>query len=98
MNAPETGRTPVPPVIRLQGVGLRYARTQALEGIDAQPGQDLLLATDPAEFLDAVRRASDDADGGTLQANARKCVEDKYSWDSMLRGLDRIIDDLSPAG
>ncbi len=34
MSASETGRAPVPSVVRLQGVGLRYGKTQALEGID----------------------------------------------------------------
>ena len=34
MIASEAGRSPAPPVVRLQGVGLRYGKTRALDGID----------------------------------------------------------------
>ncbi|MFC0250927.1 TIGR03087 family PEP-CTERM/XrtA system glycosyltransferase [Massilia consociata] len=56
---------------------------QALEGIEAEPGRELVLAQDAAGFADAVAALlgrSDNAMG--LAARAR--VERKYSWPSNL--------------
>ncbi|MEW6677502.1 MAG: TIGR03087 family PEP-CTERM/XrtA system glycosyltransferase [Pseudomonadota bacterium] len=63
---------------------------QALEGIAAQPGQNLLLADTPAAFADACRQV---LDGQTnLGEAARRCVLDTYAWDACLARLDTLLE------
>jgi sugar transferase (PEP-CTERM/EpsH1 system associated) len=64
---------------------------QALEGIDALPGTDLLLAEDAAAFVttvSALLTTADDAIG--LVARAR--VERQYSWPSNLARIEARLE------
>lgn len=69
---------------------------QALEGIDAEPGRDLVLAPEggdaAAGFADAVLSLlADPARAAQLGQAARACVVDGYSWPAKLSVLDRLL-------
>ena len=59
---------------------------QALEGIDAEPGSELVLAEDAAAFIDAVNvlLASQDGAREAIGLAARAKVQRRYSWSSNL--------------
>jgi glycosyltransferase involved in cell wall biosynthesis len=59
---------------------------QALEGIDAEPGSELVLAEDAAAFIDAVNAllASQDGAAEAIGLAARAKVQRRYSWSSNL--------------
>ena len=64
----------------------------ALEGIDATPGKELLLAdTADALALAACRLVADPAAARQVGAAARRRVVEQYSWEGQLRGLDRLL-------
>ena len=67
---------------------------QALEGIDAAVGRELLLAADAAQTIAAITTAlagPPEALSG-IGAAARARVEASYSWDARLAPLDALID------
>ncbi len=68
---------------------------QALEGIDAHPGSELLLADQANQFADAVCRllAVTDASLGTA---ARLKVESRYGWTANLARVDQLLDATRP--
>jgi sugar transferase (PEP-CTERM/EpsH1 system associated) len=66
----------------------------ALEGIDAMPGRDVLLADDAAAFAGvAIRLARPDrmAEAGALGAAARRLILERYDWDACLSGFDDLV-------
>jgi sugar transferase (PEP-CTERM/EpsH1 system associated) len=68
--------------------------TIGVEGIDATPGEHLLVADTPAEFARAVTiLLHDPAEAARLARNARQLVVDRYDWRTALAGLDRIYTD-----
>jgi glycosyltransferase involved in cell wall biosynthesis len=68
------------------------ATSKAFEGIDATPGADLLVADGAADFAGAVERLLRDShERERLAASARKVVETRYSWDSSMAELERIL-------
>ena len=65
--------------------------TIGLEGIDAQPGKDVLVADRPNEFADAVIRLLGDRSlQDQLSSNGRQLVESKYDWQVTLKDLGRL--------
>ncbi len=65
---------------------------QALEGIDAEPGRELIVAPDrPADFAAAVLAQLAQPNG--IGPAARRRVIADYSWDARLAALDRLIFD-----
>jgi glycosyltransferase involved in cell wall biosynthesis len=65
------------------------------EGIDAASERDLLLADNPAEFAAAVGRVLDDPVlAARLGASARRLVEQRYSWETAGRDLERFYREL----
>jgi hypothetical protein len=65
---------------------------QALEGIEAEPGRELVLADGEAAFAEAaVRAARGELDPG-MGAAARACVMAHFSWPARLAELDRLLD------
>ncbi|TFW15418.1 TIGR03087 family PEP-CTERM/XrtA system glycosyltransferase [Duganella callida] len=68
---------------------------QALEGIAAAHGRELLLAQDAAAFEDTVVRLLQQPDAAIGHA-ARAAVEQRYSWDSNLAGVDRLLEARPP--
>jgi glycosyltransferase involved in cell wall biosynthesis len=65
--------------------------TIGAEGIDARPGEHLLVADDPADFAAAVvRLLSEPVTAARLAHAGRTLVEERYDWRTALRGLDQI--------
>jgi glycosyltransferase involved in cell wall biosynthesis len=65
--------------------------TVGLEGIQAQPGRDVLVADHPADFADAVFRILNDKVLQTqLATNGRCLVESNYDWQVVLKDLDDV--------
>ena len=65
--------------------------SQGLEGIDATPGQDLVLADGADAFSSAVQLLLDGQGDQALGENARKRMIEHYSWDASLSVLDRFL-------
>jgi sugar transferase (PEP-CTERM/EpsH1 system associated) len=64
---------------------------QALEGIEAEPGRELLLAADAPQFAAAVLHALAHPDAAMGQA-ARRKVEARYGWSANLARVDSLLD------
>ena len=64
---------------------------QALEGIQAEPGRELVLAADAAQFAAAVLHALAHPDPA-LGAAARARVEARYGWDANLAQVDTLLE------
>ena len=72
------------------------ATPEALDGIDASPGRDLLVGADAASFADAVSDVLMGLAPSDLGECARRHVVSHYQWAEQLRVLDRIIVDITP--
>ncbi len=65
--------------------------TTGAEGIDAVPDRDILIADAPDEFARRVVTLLDNAEQRRqLAANARKLVEEKYDWSTILPALEDV--------
>lgn len=64
---------------------------EALEGVKAEPGTDLLLAEGADAFAAAVLRVLGEDDHG-LRASARVRVEQHYSWPSNLASIEARLE------
>jgi glycosyltransferase involved in cell wall biosynthesis len=64
---------------------------QALEGIDASPGAEVLLADGAEAFAQAVTRVLGE-DDLALRARARERVERLYSWPSNLAKIETRLE------
>ena len=68
--------------------------TLGLEGIEAEPGHEILVADTPAEFADAASRLLGDEElRNELSKNGRKLVVETYDWRTALEPLDEIYSD-----
>lgn len=69
--------------------------TIGAEGIDAQPGSDILLADNPREFAEAVGRVLDNPGlGEALGTRGRALVERRYSWEAAAQPLEHFLREL----
>lgn len=66
--------------------------TEALTGINADIGKDILLANTPAEFADAIFRTATTDAGIAIGRSARARVMADYEWSASLKRLDRAVD------
>jgi glycosyltransferase involved in cell wall biosynthesis len=65
---------------------------EALEGIAARPGTELLLADTPEAFAAAAHRlAADVTQGKRIGEAARRRVVADYSWEGRLASFDRLL-------
>jgi sugar transferase (PEP-CTERM/EpsH1 system associated) len=64
---------------------------QGLEGIDAVPGRDLLLAEDRAAFIEATSSALSDPAMAAIGQAARRLIVENYSWEDKLALYERLI-------
>lgn len=65
--------------------------TVGLEGIDAEPDVDVLVADSPQDFARSVVRLFHDKKlQRQLSLNGRRLVQEKYDWQIALGGLDKI--------
>jgi len=68
------------------------ATSKGAEGLEATPGEDILVADEPEDFADAVLRLLDDqALRAKLAANGRRLVEESYSWEVCARRLEQLL-------
>jgi sugar transferase (PEP-CTERM/EpsH1 system associated) len=69
------------------------ASPAALCGVRAQPGQHLLAASTPAEWVEAVLRLFDDVDlRARLGAAGRRYVEEQHRWERCLEPLAGLLE------
>jgi len=65
--------------------------TLGAEGIEAEPGRHLLVADTPDDLAEAVERVTtDDALARGLSTEARKLVEERYSWSIIGRQVSEL--------
>jgi sugar transferase (PEP-CTERM/EpsH1 system associated) len=74
------------------------ATSGALEGIEATPGQELILADDAETFASAAVRLSNPgsqpqvtSEGLALGVAARCLILQRYDWDTCLSGFDALM-------
>ena len=67
--------------------------SQALEGIDAKTGAELLLAEDGKQFVTILSHLLGQKNQ-TIGIAARKRVEIRYNWEQNLRSVDALLDPL----
>ncbi len=81
-------------VLEAMAMGLPVVATsRAVEGIDARPGRDLMVADDPVEFAArTVKLLFDRQLQQKMSRSARKLVESKYHWNNCLQKLDLILE------
>lgn len=66
---------------------------EAMEGIAAVPGKDLVTAEDSTSFAQAVIQLLKNKNlQQTLEHKARICMEKNYSWPAKLANLDILLD------
>jgi sugar transferase (PEP-CTERM/EpsH1 system associated) len=68
---------------------------QALEGIHAEPGRELMLAENAEQFSAMVSTLLTQPDA-TLGSNARARVVSAYGWSSNLARVDELLDGVVP--
>ncbi len=66
------------------------ATPQAVEGIEAQSGRDLMIAEAPAAFVSAIEGLLARRADNTLGTAARAFVERHYGWADNLRRLSML--------
>jgi glycosyltransferase involved in cell wall biosynthesis len=67
--------------------------TVGAEGLSYKDGEDIVLADDPGDFASAcVRLLCDDAARNTIAHNALKHVQSKFSWQSVSREFEAILE------
>lgn len=66
--------------------------SRGAEGLEVTPGDDILIADEPAEFADAVvRLLGDQALRAKLAAKGRRLVYEQYGWERIGKKLDRLL-------
>ena len=71
------------------------ATSLSCAGLEAQDGNNILLADTPADFADAVSRLLSDTDlRDQILKNGRKNVEENYSWESKTRKVENCLMDV----
>ncbi|HEY6556007.1 MAG TPA: glycosyltransferase [Polyangiaceae bacterium] len=65
------------------------------EGLDVAHGKHVLLADEPQDFADEVERVlADEELAASLGRAARELAEERYSWTSLVKTLERFYDEL----
>jgi len=73
--------------------------TVGLEGIQAKPGSDVLVADTPVEFANAVVELLMDRElQARLSLNGRRLAEEKYDWQVVLSRLEDVYQRLRKTG
>lgn len=67
------------------------ATSYAVEGIQATPEEEIIIADNPVDFAQRVVELLQDATlRQKLALNARKLIEEKYTWEASVEQLERI--------
>jgi sugar transferase (PEP-CTERM/EpsH1 system associated) len=78
-------------VLEAMALGVPVVATPpAFEGIDAQPGRDLLVAASAQDMATAIVEVLQRGHPG-LSAAGRRRVEERYGWPAILKKLDSIL-------
>jgi len=65
---------------------------QAIEGIDAMPGQELVVAQNESDFVHKILTLlSYEEAGRAIGPSARACALERYSWKGSLARIDALI-------
>lgn len=68
------------------------ATSKGAEGLDVTPGEDILIADEPADFADAILcLLGDQALRAKLAANGRRLVKERYSWETCAQKLEQLF-------
>jgi glycosyltransferase involved in cell wall biosynthesis len=68
------------------------ATSKAFEGIEAIPGEDLLIADSGTEFIEKISLFLEDRAGcQSIAASARRTIEKNYSWEHSVGMLEKIL-------
>lgn len=68
------------------------ASPQAMEGIEAIPGKELIVAADEKEFIDQIVTRLGNKERQMMGEAARLCVVERYSWKKNLARVDALIE------
>jgi len=74
------------------------ATTKGAEGLDVRPGEDILIADDPADFAAQTVRLLRDSDlRRRLSRSGRALVEARYGWDAIGQQFAQIVESVVEA-
>lgn len=81
-------------ILQALACGLPVITTRlGLEGINATPGEDLLVADTEQEFFEATKQIlENDKLYDSLSLSGAELIQREYSWDSVLQGLAKAIE------
>lgn len=81
-------------ILQALACGLPVITTRlGLEGINAKPGEDILVADTGQEFFEATKKLLETEDlYSSLSVNGEELIQREYSWNSVLQGLARAIE------
>ena len=84
-------------ILEAMAAGVPIVSTpQAFQGIQGEPGQDLIVTECPQEFANqVVNLIKDEKKREFLRKNAMKLISEKYSWKTNLQTLDQTINDVA---
>jgi glycosyltransferase involved in cell wall biosynthesis len=72
------------------------ATSKGAEGLDVTPGDNILIADDPAEFAgQVVRLLRSTSLHDQLAANARRLVEQQYDWEQIGQRFVSLVEDVA---
>lgn len=73
--------------------------TLGVEGIEATPGRDLLIADRPSEFADQVVALLENPDlRQRIGSAGRRLIKDKYDWDVIVAHLEHLYESRVASG
>lgn len=71
--------------------------TVGAQGIEVEPGRNILIADLPEDFAEAIRRLAGDPElAGRVGREARKTAERLYSWDKIAGDILEVYQGLKP--
>ncbi len=69
--------------------------SSGVNGLDLEPGKDVIIENDPARMAEAILRLmQDSAYAKELGSRARRTVEERFGWDSVAESQRRLYQDL----
>jgi len=81
-------------IVEAMAVGLPVVSTTiGVEGLDVRPGENVLIADDPASFTDAVLRLLKDADLRDRIAEGGQVLARRYDWTILTRPYVDLVED-----
>lgn len=81
-------------VLQAMALGTPVVSTRkGIEGLDVEPGRDVLVADDsPAFAAHVLRVLGEPALAGALSANGHRLVRDRYGWEAIGDALDAVVE------